>query len=236
LVRRINAYSQDTHDLKDFFLFMSLLRVVLIVVVTVGIVAFFIWAAVNQLEDTEDLVAVRVFDVANGQVKSFPLIGDFPADVNLRVGVLWWLLLVLLFQFILTQTPYGSYTYAVGGNPGASRAQGVSVTRIKLINFMLVGGLAGVAGLLNVARVTSVNANLGEGLELDMVAAAVIGGTLLTGGYGSVFGALLGVLIAAELRTGLVLVGVDPRIIDGARGAIIILAVIINTVVRRKKS
>ena len=77
---------------------------------------------------------------------------------------------------------------------------------------------------------------MGDGLELEVIAASVIGGALLSGGYGSIFGSLLGVMIFGMLQTGLVLVGVDSRAFSGVIGVIIIIAVVINTVVRRTKT
>lgn len=235
LIRRLKTYVTDTNDFKFFFLVLALLQLVLVLALTFGLVALLVWAASNQYEHRDGLLAVNFFELASGQIRELPLLGTVPIGANLQTGVIWWLLLVIIFQFILTRTPYGNAVFAVGGNPGAARAQGVNVNGIKLLNFMLAGGLAAFAGVLNVSRVTSVNANLGQGLELDVIAASVIGGTLLSGGYGSIFGALLGILIAGMVQTGLVLIGVDPRLINGVNGIIIIIAVIINTTVRQQK-
>jgi ribose/xylose/arabinose/galactoside ABC-type transport system permease subunit len=107
---------------------------------------------------------------------------------------------------------------------------------VKIFNFMICALLCGVAGLAFVSRVGSVGPNLGEGLELEVIAAAVIGGALLSGGYGSIFGALLGVLLFGLLRTGLVLAGVPAQIFYGMQGLIILLAVVLNTAVRRVRT
>jgi len=230
---RIAHYQEDTAAFRDLFVVMLVVRLVVTVIAIVGIVYIVLTGIADLLPQTGTLVEVSYFNVANGRIESLPFIGTIPLNVNLRTGVLWWLILVVVFQFILSQTPYGNYTFAVGGNAGAARAQGISVNRIKVMNFMLSGIVAGLAGISFVSRVGSVNANLGDGLELEVIAASVIGGTLLTGGYGSIFGALLGVLIFGMLRTGLVLVGMDARVFFGVIGVIIIVAVVINTAVRQ---
>jgi ribose/xylose/arabinose/galactoside ABC-type transport system permease subunit len=230
---RIAGFREDSSAFRDLFVVLLALRLIVTALAIIGIVAIALMGIADMLPQTNTLVEVSYFNLANGRIESLPLIGTIPLNVNLRTGVLWWLLLVVLFQFILTQTPYGSYSFAVGGNAGAARAQGISVNRVKVLNFMLSGIMAGLAGISFVSRVGSVNANLGDGLELEVIAASVIGGTLLTGGYGSIVGALLGVLIFGMLRTGLVLVGMDARVFFGVIGVIIIVAVVINTAVRR---
>src|SRR5690606_26943226 len=119
--------------------------------------------------------------------------------------------------------------------PGAARAQGINTNAIKVLNFIICSWMVACASIMDVARVQSVDSTRGDGLELEVIAASVIGGTLLNGGYGSIFGALLGVLIFGMLRTGLVLIGLNPRVFNGVIGVIIIVAVVINTFVRRER-
>lgn len=233
LQTRLASFRTDVSAFRDLFISILALRLLVTVLAIVGVIGIILMGIADLLPQTGTLVEVSYFNIANGRIESLPFIGQIPLNVNLRTGVLWWLILVIVFQFILTQTPYGSYTFAVGGNAGAARAQGISVNRIKVLNFVVSGMMAGLAGISFVSRVGSVNANLGDGLELEVIAASVIGGTLLTGGYGSIFGALLGVLIFGMLRTGLVLVGLDARVFFGVIGVIIILAVVINTAVRQ---
>lgn len=166
-----------------------------------------------------------LFALLNGQVESL--------GGNYRFSILWWLLLVLLFSGVLTRTRFGNALFAIGGNALAARAQGVNVSRIRLQGYMLSGLLAALAGIIQVARLRSVDPLRGEGLELEVIAAVVIGGTLLQGGYGSVFGAAVGTALTGMLRTGLVLLGVPANAFRGAIGALMIAAVVINTLVRR---
>lgn len=236
LRERLANFRQDTSDFRDLMIVWLTLRLVFTVVAAVALLYLIGVGIVSMIGQGSTLLDVSFFSLANGRVASLPFAGPIDPSVNFRTGIFWWFLLVFVFQFILMNTPYGSYTFAVGGNPGAARAQGISANRIKVTNFMLSAGLAGVAGITYVARVGSVNANLGDGLELEVIAAAVIGGTLLEGGYGSIIGAFLGVLIFGMLQTGLVLVGMDPRVFFGVIGVIIIIAVVINRAVQRVRT
>ncbi|MDP6019677.1 MAG: ABC transporter permease, partial [Candidatus Latescibacteria bacterium] len=164
--------------------------------------------------------------------------GRLPAEWiagNYRISILWWLFLSLLFGLILTRTRYGNAVFATGGNAEAARAQGVPIARIRIANFTLSGGLAALAGIVQVARLKSVDPLRGNGLELEVIAAVVIGGTLLSGGYGSIAGSCIGTALTGMLRTGLVLLSVPANAFRGAIGALVILAVIINTVVRKRR-
>jgi ribose/xylose/arabinose/galactoside ABC-type transport system permease subunit len=152
---------------------------------------------------------------------------------NFRNSIVWWIVLTWFFNVVLTDTPFGNSVFAVGGNAGAARAQGINVNRIKIVNFMLVSFLISIAAVLEVARNPGVDPLKGQQWELEVIAMTVIGGALLTGGYGSVIGTLLGALIFAMLRTGLVLIGMNSRLFEGVIGVVIIVAVVLNTTVRR---
>jgi ribose/xylose/arabinose/galactoside ABC-type transport system permease subunit len=220
---KVTGYRDDPNDLRDFWLLVAVVRLLVTAALSI-IVVFLLGMGVSYFLGLEQtIINVDFFQLMNGQLWFLPV------DVNLRSSVIWWFLLVLVFQFILTQTPYGSYSFAVGGNPGAARAQGISVNRIKVTNFVLCSLLVAFAAIMDVSRVQNVDSTRGDGLELEVIAASVIGGTLLTGGYGSIIGALLGVFIFGMLRTGLVLIGLNPRIFNGVIGVIIIAAVVINT-------
>ena len=164
--------------------------------------------------------------------------GRLPADLvggNYRLSIIWWALLAILFSLLLTQTRYGNAIFATGGNSMAARAQGIKTDRIRVLNFVLAGGLAALAGIIQVARLKSVDPLRGQGLELEVIAAAVIGETLLSGGYGSILGTLIGTTLMGMLRTGLVLLSVPANAFRGASGAILIAAVVINALFRRQK-
>ncbi|MEW5960800.1 MAG: ABC transporter permease, partial [Chloroflexota bacterium] len=135
------------------------------------------------------------------------LINNLIDKANFRTVTVWALLLALLLQLVLTRTKFGNQVFATGGNPGAAIAQGVRTKLIKLISFTLTGFLAGMAGIMTFSQFTTVFVATATGLELTAIAAAVVGGTLLTGGVGSILGGLIGILIINMLRTGVILLG-----------------------------
>jgi ribose transport system permease protein len=148
--------------------------------------------------------------------------------LHVPVVVLVSAVLVALFYFLSRQTTLGRYIYAVGGSERASAFSGLNVKRIKVQVYVLAGALAGVAGLLHTARVTSATPDAAVGYELDSIAAVVIGGTSLSGGRGSVLGTVLGCLIIGVLNSGLVQLGVPPSWQLVVKGLVIIAAVAVD--------
>ncbi|MCS7240642.1 MAG: ABC transporter permease [Candidatus Bipolaricaulota bacterium] len=171
-----------------------------------------------------------------------PFTGD-PVAVRLLAGtivgffrysVIWSVLVNVMIAFVLTQTRYGNWVFATGGNKEAARMMGIPVGRVKTINFILCSMFATVAGLIAFARLEMVAPQQGEGMELEAIASAVIGGTLLTGGYGSITGAFLGALLIAMIQQGLVLVGAPPYWYRAFVGFLVVAASILNHLVRIK--
>jgi ribose transport system permease protein len=138
------------------------------------------------------------------------------------------LLLVAVAQVMLARTILGRYMIAVGTNEQAVRLSGIDPRRVKLAVFVIAGGLAGLGGLFNVARLESADPNAGVGMELSAIAAVVIGGTSLMGGRGSVVNSFLGVLIITVLQTGLAQIGASEPAKRIITGVVIVLAVIID--------
>jgi ribose/xylose/arabinose/galactoside ABC-type transport system permease subunit len=175
-----------------------------------------------------------IYSVFNGR---FDLLNNLFADANFRTSLLWQLLLVIVFQFILTRTTFGNHVFAVGGNQGAALGQGVRVKRVKVFSFMITGALAGFTGVILFSQFYTVRVASGDGLELSAIAAAVVGGVLITGGSGSIWGALIGALTISMLRTGVVLMKIPFIQADNFEaivGTTIILAVILNNYLRRR--
>jgi ribose/xylose/arabinose/galactoside ABC-type transport system permease subunit len=129
---------------------------------------------------------------------------------------------------ILTRTRFGWYVYAVGGNEDATRLSGVRVDRIKVGVYLMAGLLGGFAGLLLTARLGVGDSTAGLGYELDVIAAAVIGGTSLRGGIGNVVGVIYGAALLAVVRNGLVLTGVTEYWQQIVIGGVIAAAVLID--------
>ncbi len=129
---------------------------------------------------------------------------------------------------VLTRTVFGRQLYAIGGNEKAARLSGLEVDRVKISVYVISSVLAGIAGIIEVSYLSSAIANQGLGKELNVIAAAVIGGTALTGGEGTVFGIFVGTVILEVLRNGLVLIGTDSYWQGIFVGAVIIIAVFID--------
>jgi len=158
-----------------------------------------------------------------------PIYGDF------RVSGLWFVIFIVIFQYLLMWTAYGNWVQAVGGAPGTARALGISVSKVKTINFMLSSVMAAISGMIALARFSIVEPVAGQGLELEAIASAVIGGCALTGGVGTIVGAALGAFIVGEIRVGLILAGAPAYWYIGFIGILLIVAGIINLrLVRRE--
>jgi ribose transport system permease protein len=138
------------------------------------------------------------------------------------------LLAALLCHGLLTRTVFGREVKAVGAGERVAHLTGIPVARVKIAMFAVAGLLFGLAGLLQSARAMAATAQLGEGLELDVIAAVVVGGTPLTGGVGGVPGTILGVLIITILSNGMNMVGVDPYIQNIAKGVVLVVAVFVT--------
>jgi D-xylose transport system permease protein len=148
-------------------------------------------------------------------------------------GVLVVIALVVL-TFLAKRTSFGRHVYAVGGNAEAARRAGINVARIRILVFVISGAMAGVGGIILAANVNSVDLNVGGGtLLLNAIAAAVIGGVSLFGGRGEVRGALLGSLVIVTVSNGLNTAGYKNGIIYIVTGAILLLAVTLDTIARR---
>jgi len=155
------------------------------------------------------------------------------AGAQFRVAILWWLAITAVGSWLLLRTRFGNWTFAVGGDTNAARNVGVPAKRTKITLFMIVSGAAWFVGSINAIRLTSVQANGGVGAELTFIVAAVIGGCLLTGGYGSVIGASLGALIFGMTSQGIIYAGWDANWFKFFLGAMLLLAVLANQLVRR---
>ena len=139
--------------------------------------------------------------------------------------VLIFLAVAVIFHVALGYTRYGKYTYAIGGNLQAARVSGINVTRHLILVYGIAGLLAGLGGVITSARAASGQAGMGMSYELDAIAAAVIGGTSLSGGIGRITGTVVGTLILGVMTSGFTFLGVDAYIQDIVKGLIIIAAV-----------
>jgi simple sugar transport system permease protein len=152
------------------------------------------------------------------------IFGGFPF-----VGIMWALAITAVMHTVLTNTRWGVYTFSTGGNPIGAREAGVPTPRIKIGNFMLTSTLAGIAGVLESTRVASIDPLAGGfNLMFFAVASAVIGGTALAGGSGTIIGGFLGALFLAVLRDGFTIEGISAFTFNVILGAAIIVSMILN--------
>jgi simple sugar transport system permease protein len=153
--------------------------------------------------------------------------------ISLRVTVLWWLLFIILATYLLVRTRIGNWIFAVGGNPGSARAVGVPVKWVKIGLFMAVGFMAWFNGMHQLYSFNTIQAGQGVGNEFLYIIAAVIGGCLLTGGYGSAIGSAIGAFIFGMTTQGIVYAGWDPDWFKFFLGIMLLLATVTNLWVRR---
>jgi ribose/xylose/arabinose/galactoside ABC-type transport system permease subunit len=155
---------------------------------------------------------------------------------GIRAPILICLAVLLVVHFTLRNTTTGLGFYAVGGNEKAADLVGISVTRVKYIAFIISGSCAGLAGVINSARLNSANPTLGTFDLLDAIAAVVIGGASLAGGAGTILGTASGVLLIVTIRNGLTLLGINPFLQQTTVGAIIIIAAVLGQLSRKRPS
>lgn len=162
-------------------------------------------------------------------------LGNIIPGVPIPNGILIFFLMVIIGGILLSKTIVGRYTYAIGSNEEATRLSGVNVNKWKMIIYTIAGSFTGIAGVLMASRLNSAQPALGQGYELEAIAAVVIGGTSLSGGRGSIVGTMIGALIMSVLTNGLRILSIPQEWQTVVIGIVIIIAVYID-VLRRKTS
>jgi simple sugar transport system permease protein len=154
-------------------------------------------------------------------------------SVQLNITVIWWLLFTALSAYILQRTRIGNWIYAVGGNAASARAVGVPVTRVKVGLFMTVAFLGWFTGMHYLYNFNVLQAGNGVGNEFLYIIAAVVGGTLMTGGYGNAWGVAIGAFIFGMTSLCIVYAGWDPNWFRAFLGVMLLLAVLVNLYVKK---
>jgi simple sugar transport system permease protein len=149
-------------------------------------------------------------------------------------SAIWWILITLLATWVLRRTKYGSWIFAVGGDTNAARNAGVPAERVKIALFMTTAFAAWLVGMMSDVRLRSAVASQGIGQEFVYIIAAVIGGCLLTGGYGSAVGASIGAIIFGMARVGIVFAGWDTDWFYSFLGVMLLVAVLVNEYTRKR--
>ena len=183
-----------------------------------------------------DEVRVSGVDQAAGYDLAFNLLGRQISLLggDFQVSIIWWIALTALATWVLRRTRVGNWIFSVGGDQVAARSSGVPVRRVKISLFMLTASAAWLVGMMRAIELRGTVASEGIGQEFIFIIAAVIGGCLLTGGYGSAIGAALGALIFGMTRTGIGFAGWDTEWFFSFLGAMLLFAVFVNNLVRKR--
>jgi ribose transport system permease protein len=175
--------------------------------------------------------AVAVYSLPD----SFALLGEGSID-GIPIPLIVLVVVAVLAYLLLTRTRFGRHTYAIGSNPEAARLSGISIAFTLIVIYVLQGLLAGFGGMIASSRVVSGQPNFGIGLELDVIAATVIGGASLFGGQGTIIGTLIGAFLIAVIRNGAVLLNINEFYQEVIIGGVIWLAVYWDQFRRRRLS
>ena len=169
-----------------------------------------------------------------GEIPSWIFVGFVDDGGLIRASVLWFIGIAILVSLLLSRTNFGNWVRATGGYLPAASAMGIPTGKVKIACFMICSVLAGFAGMIQSLRLNSFLPSIGEGMELQAVAAAVIGGISLSGGVGSIIGGLIGAILIRVIDNGMVMSQIDGTWFKFAIGALTIFAVVGNAWLRRR--
>jgi ribose transport system permease protein len=224
----------------DLFVGFTVLGAILAAVIVGAAIGFFNGLTIAKFKVPPFVATLAMLTIARGFTmlytgghpisnlgSSFANIGT-GSWLGLPVPVWIALAVVLLAIFVTQKTRLGRYIYAIGGNETAARLSGIAISRVKMMVYAIGGGLAAIGGVIVTSRLDSAQPNAGIGYELDAIAAVVIGGTSLNGGKGTITGTVIGAVIIGVLNNGLVLMNVSPFWQQVVKGAVILLAVVLD--------
>jgi simple sugar transport system permease protein len=178
--------------------------------------------------------AIQEIDSASGFDSARRWFASDLTQYDYKVKVLWWIGITLVGVWLLAKTRFGNWIYSAGGDPTAARNVGVPVARTKITLFMMTSGVAALMGIIEALELRSMQAKEGIGLEFIFIICAVVGGCLLTGGYGSVIGTFFGAAMLGMVQLGIIDAQWDSNWTYTFQGAILFAAVLLNTVVRAR--
>ncbi|WP_417509687.1 ABC transporter permease [Microbacterium sp.] len=218
------------------------------VIVVAAAVGAFNGASVSWLRLAPFIVTLATMGMARGltlQISQGQSVYSLPESLNwlgasavfdVKTSALTTVLLFVVAHFVLSRTTFGHRIYAVGGNAEAARLAGINVRRVVFSAYVIAGIAAGIAALILLGRLDSATPNAATGTELQVIAAVVIGGTSLFGGKGSMIGTFVGVLLIGVINNGLTLLNVSSFWVQFVQGALIFLAVLLDSVSTRRRS
>src|SRR4051794_12470198 len=202
----------------------------------VTLATFFILQGVNAAGTLKltGTTAIQDIDQGSGFASAH---GIFAAELtrwDFKAKVLWWIGLTIVGAWLLAKTRFGNWIYSAGGDPTAARNVGVPVARTKIVLFVMTSCTATLMGIIEALELRSMQSKEGIGLEFIFIICAVVGGCLLTGGYGSVIGTFFGACILGMVQLGIVDAQWDSNWTYTFEGAILFAAVLLNTVIRNR--
>jgi ribose/xylose/arabinose/galactoside ABC-type transport system permease subunit len=171
-------------------------------------------------------------EIKAGLPESFVFLGQGHIG-SIPMPIIFLVVVVVIFLFLEKKTLLGKYSMAIGGNPTAAYLSGIDSNKIIFLLYTITGGLAGLAGSIAASRIGSGNPRMGDGFEFDVIIAIILGGTRLTGGRGTILGTLIAALIVAVIGSGLNMLGMLSFWQKVLKGAIIVLAILLNERLRK---
>jgi simple sugar transport system permease protein len=202
----------------------------------VTLATFFVLQGVNAAATLKltGQTAIQNIDSATGFASARHLFATDLTEWSFKVKVIWWIGITIVGAWVLARTRFGNWIYSAGGDPAAARNVGVPVARTKIVLFMTTSGVAALMGIIEALELRSMQSKEGVGLEFIFIICAVVGGCLLTGGYGSVIGTLFGAAILGMVQLGIVDAQWDSNWTYTFQGGILFAAVMLNTIVRTR--
>jgi simple sugar transport system permease protein len=202
----------------------------------VTLATFFILQGVNAAGTLKltGTTSIENIDSAHGFASARHVFATDLTQWSFKVKVLWWIGLTIVGAWLLAKTRFGNWIYSAGGEPNAARNIGVPVARTKVLLFVMTSGTAALMGIIEALELRSMQSKEGIGLEFIFIICAVVGGCLLTGGFGSVIGTALGAAMLGMVQLGIIDAQWDSNWTYTFQGAILFLAVILNMLVRNR--
>jgi simple sugar transport system permease protein len=202
----------------------------------VTLATFFVLQGVNAALtlNLTGTTAIQEIDKASGFDAARRLFATEITTYDFKVKVLWWIALTIVGAWLLAKSRFGNWIYSAGGEPVSARNIGVPVARTKIALFMMTSGTAALMGIITALELRSIQAKEGIGNEFIYIICAVVGGCLLTGGYGSVIGTFFGAAMLGMVQLGIIYAEWDSNWTYTFQGAILFAAVLLNTVIRSR--
>jgi simple sugar transport system permease protein len=202
----------------------------------VTLATFFVLQGVNAALTLKltGTTAIQDIDEAGGFESTRRWLASEFTQYDFKAKVLWWIGITIVGTWLLARTRFGNWIFSAGGDPVAARNIGVPVARTKIALFMMTSGVASLMGIITALELRSMQSKEGIGLEFIFIICAVVGGCLLTGGYGSVIGTFFGAAMLGMVQLGIVFAQWDSNWTYTFQGAILFAAVVLNTLIRSR--